>query len=453
MGVRDRLGRSLFVACAVGLAWGIRGDYGHVIGAMYPGAILGLAWVFVAGSPALLPRMPVIAALTAAGIGAGGQMSYGILHGYAQADTLPNYSYGLATLFLQGGCWGTFGCALAGLLAERRPMRTGDWIGLLTSVFIGGGVGVTVLGGLIGFHINPPRNDIAVAFLGAALGQFTWLVGSGRAVGLRGAVYGFIGFGLGMAGGRLLANATVSLDAWGYTVNHWNVMELTCGFVGGGVFTYGMLGAGRLDPAGEPNEFRTPAVLGALFVLGVIPLWHRLTRVSDKVPGWVTTLRDLGYPDPDGLSATILRGTDAVCAVAGIGALMWALILVRGWRWPAWFPTIVLSAVMLVFQNLTALYFWRPARSGYLNTQTGFWVLFAFVLAYPVFVRPRPLPDAAPERPFRWGRLALGTIAVLAVFVALAAVTNGDRTMRTANTRWPLWSWNEGPFPGRAKGQ
>ena len=55
MGAWDRVGRSLFVAAAVGLAWGVRGDFGHVIGAMFPGAALGLAWVFVAGRPSLLP--------------------------------------------------------------------------------------------------------------------------------------------------------------------------------------------------------------------------------------------------------------------------------------------------------------------------------------------------------------------------------------------------------------
>lgn len=50
MGLRARLGRSVFVAAAVGLAWGVRGDFGHVVGAMYPGAVLGLAGVAVAAS-------------------------------------------------------------------------------------------------------------------------------------------------------------------------------------------------------------------------------------------------------------------------------------------------------------------------------------------------------------------------------------------------------------------
>ncbi|MBP3957366.1 hypothetical protein J8F10_19140 [Gemmata sp. G18] len=446
MRVWDRVGRSAFVACAVGMAWGIRGDYGHVIGAMYPGAVLGLAWVFVAGSSTLRSRMSVIAALTAAGIGAGGQMSYGVLHGYAQADTLPNYAYGFAALFLQGGCWGTFGGGLAGLLAERRAVRTGDWVGLLASVVLGGWLAPALLVDAIGFHINPPRNNIAVAFLGAALGQFAWLAWTRRAAGLRGALYGFVGFGLGMAGGRLLGNAAVHLEVWGYTINHWNVMEITCGFVGGGVFTYGMLGLGRVDPAGEPDEFRLPAVLGAVFVLGVIPAWHRLTRVPEKVAGWGATLRELGHAD--GLAGTVLRGTDAVCVAAGAGAVLWALALARGWRWPAALPVIGLSVAMLVFQNLTALYFWRPARPGYLDTQTGFWILFAFVLAYPILARPRERALVEPERPVRWGRLILGTAATLGVIVALAGFTNGERTMRTANTRWPVWSWNDGPFPG-----
>src|SRR5581483_393001 len=330
MGVLDRLGRSLFVAAAVGLAWGIRGDYGHVVGAMYPGAVLGLAWVAVAGSPALLPRMPVIAGVTAAAIGAGGTMSYGILHGYAQADTLPNYAYGLVCLFLQGGCWGTFGGALAGLLCDRRPVRTGDWLGLLGSVFLGGWVLSAVVVDLLGFQVNPPRNNTSVAFLGAAVGQFVWLAATHRAAGLRGAAYAFIGFGLGMAGGRVLANAAVHVEAWGYTINHWNVMEIACGFVGGGVFAWGMLGLGRVEPAGEPDEFRGPAVLGAVFVLGVIPVWHRLARVPEKLPGWPAALAGLGQPDPDGLAKSILWGVNVVCVVACAGAAAWALALARG---------------------------------------------------------------------------------------------------------------------------
>src|SRR4029079_11932520 len=66
---------------------------------------------------------------------------------------------------------------------------------------------------------------------------------------------------------------------------------------------------------------------------------------------------------------------------------------------------------------------------------------------------PPPPPGGAHSgtgpRHTRWGRLAVGTLATLAAIVPLAGVTNGDRTMRAANTRWPVWTWTDGPFPGR----
>jgi hypothetical protein len=45
-------------------------------------------------------------------------------------------------------------------------------------------------------------------------------------------------------------------------------------------------------------------------------------------------------------------------------------------------------------------------------------------------------------------------MAVLAVIVALGAITNSERTMRSPATLCPIWTWTEGPFPGRdAKSQ
>jgi hypothetical protein len=37
------------------------------------------------------------------------------------------------------------------------------------------------------------------------------------------------------------------------------------------------------------------------------------------------------------------------------------------------------------------------------------------------------------------------------LIVLVAGFVNGEQTMRAANTRWPRWTWNDGPFPGRAK--
>ena len=81
MSIPDKVGRSLFVALAVGLGWGIRGDFGHLVGAMYPGLRWRLGLAYVSGQRSLFLWMPILAALSAMAIGSGGTMSYALLHG------------------------------------------------------------------------------------------------------------------------------------------------------------------------------------------------------------------------------------------------------------------------------------------------------------------------------------------------------------------------------------
>jgi hypothetical protein len=455
MSLLDRIGRSLFVALAVGLAWGIRGDFGHLVGAMYPGAVLALAFAYVSGQRSLFCWMPIVAALSAPAIGAGGMMSYAVLHGYAQSDTFINYAYGFLTLFLQGSAWGTFGGALIGLMLERKPMRTNEWLGLSGSVLFAGWMISFVVVNVLGFHINPPRNDGSIAFMGAALGQLVWLICNGKPAGLRGALLGYVGFGLGMAAGRVLGNlANVLQTPLGFTINHWNVMETSCGFIAGFIFCFGMIGRAYPSPPEERNV-RLASFYGIIYVLGIIPLWHRLGRVPPaKVTEWAGALKTYGYSDPDRLAKTILWLVDGTCLLGFLGAAIWLLIHFRRLdRWSA-LPVLWLSATMLLFQNLTALYYFYPARPHYMNMHHVFWLMMSLMIAYVALVRPRPVIVAEPggdmvERGFPWAAWLAGAIAALAIVVFLAGHVNNEKTMATANTRWPVWSWSDGPFPGR----
>jgi hypothetical protein len=452
----DRIGRSLFVASAVGLAWGIRGDFGHLVGAMYPGAVLGLALSYVSGQRSLFLWMRFLAALSALAIGSGGTMSYAVLHGYAQSDTFINYSYGFITLFLQGSAWGTFGGALIGLMLERRPMRTGDWLGLIGSTLLAGWVVSYLVVDVLGFNINPPRNNSSIAFMGAALGQLVWLACNDRANGLRGALLGYIGFGMGMAAGRLLGNlANVLQDAGGFTINHWNVMETSCGFIAGFIYCLGMLGPAYPEPPEDQNIPLTSAY-SILYVLGIIPLWHRLGRIPStaKQREWAASLKDYGYLDSENLARTVLWLIDGVCVLGFVGAAAWmATHFRRRQRWAA-LPVLWLSGTMLLVQNLNALYFFYPARPGYLNMHNVFWALFGLMVLYVAVARPVPAgPDGTidekPATRFPWAACVVGTLVALVVVIVLAGLVNGQKTMATANTRWPVWSWKDGPFPGR----
>lgn len=460
MTLTDRIVRSAFVALAVGLGWGIRGDFGHLIGAMYPGACLAMGFAYVSRQRSLFLWMPVLAAVSAIGIGSGGAMSYGMLHGYAQADTFINYTYGFLTLFLQGAAWGTFGGAMVGLVLEREQMRTGQWLGLIGTVMAAWFTSL-ILVTWLGLQINPPRNNTSITFMGAALAQLFWLAWNKKWSGFRGGLLGYLGFGLGMSGGRLLGNIanvlqTTSLD---FSINHWNVMETSCGMIGGFVFAFGMLKYAYPTPPERENLGWTSA-LSITFVLGVIPLWHRLTRIQpdEKLARWAGELKTYGYENAEQVADSVLRSLDAVCVAGFVGAAIWMLIHFRRWQPLAWFPVLWLSLTMLLFQNLNALYFWYPHREKQFNMHTVFWVLLGLLAAYVVaspWFRPRPSAEESQSAdvPVPWPRWIALSAAYLVGIVLVAGFVNGEATMRSANTRWPQWSWSEGPFPGKTPAQ
>ncbi len=457
MTLLDRVGRSVFVALAVGLGWGIRGDFGHLVGAMYPGAVLALALAYVSGQRSLFLWMPVLAAVSGMAIGSGGTMSYGMLHGYAQADTFVNYSYGFVTLFLQGSAWGTFGGALIGLLLEKKPLRGIEWLSLIGTLLAAGWFVSFLAVDVLKFDINPPRNNTSIAFMGAALGQIAWLAWNRRGLGLRGALLGYFGFGLGMAAGRLLGNIANDLQTpLHFTINHWNVMEVSCGLIGGFIFCFGMVNRPYPEPPAERN-YSVACTLGIIYVLGVIPLWHRLGRIrpTEKLAEWTRQLLQYGYAEPEKLAETILWLVDGVCVLGFVGAGLWLLIHFGQRRRFAALPALWLSGTMLLFQNLTALYFFYPRQPGQLNMHTVFWVLFLLMVVYVALAKPRSVAEsgeAADDRLQQPGAVAAwcgAGLAALAGVIALAGLVNGENTMKAANTRWPIWSWTQGPFPGR----
>jgi hypothetical protein len=454
----DRVMRSAFVALAVGLGWGIRGDFGHLVGAMYPGACLAMGLAYVSRQRSLFLWMPILAGVSAIGIGSGGSMSYGILHGYAQSDTFINYSYGFLTLFLQGAAWGTFGGAIIGILLEREPLKTGQWLGLVGSILAGGWITSLIVVTFLGFQINPPRNNSSITFFGAALAQLVWLACNRKWLGFRGGLLGYLGFGLGMSGGRLLGNMANVLQTSGFdfSINHWNVMEVSCGLIGGFIYCFGMVDH-AYPPPPERENVKWTSTLSIVFVLGLIPLWHRLSRIrpDEKLVDWAKQLQSYGYAEPQAMADTILSLLDGVCVLGFVGAAIWMLIHFRRWERLAWFPVLWLSLTMLLFQNLSALYFFYPRVDKQVNMHNVFWVLFAGMVVYVAatsFIRPKPiidLPPPADEPPVPWLRWIATSSIAFAAIVFLAGFVNGEATMRSANTRWPIWAWTQGPFPGK----
>ena len=88
---------------------------------------------------------------------------------------------------------------------------------------------------------------------------------------------------------------------------------------------------------------------------------------------------------------------------------------------------------MLLFQNLTAHFFFYPVRPKYINMHYVFWAIFALMLLYAAFFRARPRPVEAvpgsndePEARFTTLGWLAAAVAVMGIVVFLAGYVNND---------------------------
>ena len=99
----------VFAAMAGGMAWGIRGQYGHETGAMIAGLLVSLTLTFLlCPSVGALPVARAVAWATLA-MGIGGSMTYGQTLGLTQnAPVIGNWEallWGMLGLVIKGGVW------------------------------------------------------------------------------------------------------------------------------------------------------------------------------------------------------------------------------------------------------------------------------------------------------------------------------------------------------------
>lgn len=113
----------LVTALSLSIGWGIRGNYGHELGAMFPGALAGIAVALGAGRPLWRERVPWIALLGALGWGIGGSMSYSQLIAYVHSGDEASRAYGFGALWFVGFLWAALGTGATGLAATLDAPR------------------------------------------------------------------------------------------------------------------------------------------------------------------------------------------------------------------------------------------------------------------------------------------------------------------------------------------
>lgn len=234
----------LLAALAMGLGWGIRGQFGHESGAMVPGAMVGFALALAAAAdPATALRLGALGAL---GCAVGGAMTYGQTVGLVlDRPRQKSLGWGLLGLAVKGGGW----IGLTGAVITLITWPAGNAAVLLAVMSAAAMLGVA---GLNRPH-NPPerlpriyfsRRDDAKprpevwggVWLALGVGAAAFSLG-GPAGGLELIAGGIVGGAVGFALGGLLQYAGRHhrpLGEWGRTnVDWWKVMEVSFGACAG----------------------------------------------------------------------------------------------------------------------------------------------------------------------------------------------------------------------------
>jgi len=338
------------------------------MGAMFPGAMLGLGFAYVSGQRSMYQWMPVIGAVSALFISEGGKMTYGLLQAYAcSGPPAPwyNCAHGFLMLIIQGGCWGIFGTAAIALLLEKKDTKLIDVVHMAGYIFLFAWLFHVIIIKWLGFHVNPPRSDSLVNHFGAAAGLVLWLVQTGRRYTLRGALIGFTGFGLGMSLGRMNANI---LDSLNIAINSWNVMEVTCGAVGGFLFTYFMAERSFAEPKLERPLLRSASAAGAIYLLGIIPLLQWFVTNKKDIEKMQSSLESWGYANASEIADRMQTAIYIIIIMGFISGLIWIFLYFRDKKQYPWFPILSLGLTIMPIDLFARLYFYYPPPRLYYYT-------------------------------------------------------------------------------------
>ncbi|HOX39365.1 MAG TPA: hypothetical protein PL033_15395 [Candidatus Brocadiia bacterium] len=285
----DDLATFLAVPClAVGLGWGIRGQFGHERGALVPGAFLGLSLALLSGWPVHAAiRLGAITMMTCA---VGGLMTYGQTLGLVQNQPVSSIRWwGYLGLFVKGGFWFGFVGVFTGMMAGGVPYGAAELLVLML---------VTTILGLVGMQLfnrphQPPDRLPRIYFSGRASDKprleywgglwlgllgvmaYAWFIkGDGAAVRL--ACWGILGGGIGFSFGEMLQCFGSHRVPFGQKaqpwIDWWKVMEITFGLFGGLFIAMGWVQTFGLRHPAPEFPITIPSRLELLGIVIWLPL-------------------------------------------------------------------------------------------------------------------------------------------------------------------------------------
>lgn len=316
----------VFGAMAGGMAWGIRGQYGHETGAMIAGLLVSSTLIVL-----LCPTIPLATfartvALCTVAMGFGGSMTYGQTIGLTQNTPVVGnwaaFAWGMVGLAIKGGAWIGFAGAFLGMGLGGVRYRAREILALLLAMLGAYLIGTTLLNGPFypshkilpyfyfsaSWHWEPgavdlePRREDWGGQWCALVTLITYVTLWRKDILARNlAFWGILGGALGFPGGQCLQaihawNPSFYADGWFGGINRymnwWNMMETTFGAIMGAALGLG-LWRNRAAIVPEPAE---PVAHLSVPVECVLIVAHAILITAHHFSAWPLTARayDLG---------------------------------------------------------------------------------------------------------------------------------------------------------------
>lgn len=151
-------------ALLMSLAWSLRGQFGHLKGAMIPGAVAALTLAVLNPGKMWRRNFGWLVMMSALGFSLGGHLSYGsLVESIASASQLSSLAIPLLEVFVLGAVWGGLGMTFLGFASSERSPRPQDAVLIAVLGFLW----VVPLG-----LLNLEQYDLALLGGGLALAHF-----------------------------------------------------------------------------------------------------------------------------------------------------------------------------------------------------------------------------------------------------------------------------------------
>ncbi|MBI3317348.1 MAG: hypothetical protein HYZ85_05020 [Candidatus Omnitrophica bacterium] len=357
----------LMAGVLLSLAWSLRGQFGHLKGAMIPGMFVGLRVLL--RTPASLHensnRVFLIPALAVLGFSLGGHMSYGrLFEQMLKAQQAVEILLPAIKIFGTGFLWGGLGMSLLGWALQEKPFSRFDFVHLSILIF-----SWVILLGILNLE-SWDRTLFTASFISIHL--INLIFNKSKNILFFG-VFGALGFGLAF----LFSGLLLSLGSHGVfgSCPWWQLRDQIIGFLGGIMLELACQRKAKSEnqtvPGPTTSGARPKQVLGlmALFYGVAIPNafnvsyhWQAAGGVSKII--WLgTAFISLIYFGSVLMLWKLVKGNEKAVTFTALSLVFYLGFLaiaketvVYGWqRWEPGFTLIVIYAFLLSFLGLKRL--------------------------------------------------------------------------------------------------